>query len=206
MKTKPKTFVFMLWATLMLTFQVQAQVTIGEGVPPDVSAALDIHSNGNHGLLLPRIALTSTTSPSPLEGGVHVPGMFVYNTANINDVTPGIYYNDGTKWIKSCEPEWFYMPSFNLPVTAIGNGLEFNLYQEYLDQFTNGRGQFVSSKVGASNVEVPYTAGQLEYYVTAYSSAIRVNSISNTGVMNYDVLSTTIPPGSFINVIFRVVK
>lgn len=205
MKTKPRILVFMLLITLIF-IQVQAQVTIGDGIPPDVSAALDIHSNGNHGLLLPRVALTLTTSPSPLEGGVHLAGMFVYNTANVNDVTPGIYYNDGARWVKNNEPEWFYMPSFNLPVTTIGSGLTFDLYQEYLNQFTNGKGQFVSSKGGATTVEVPYTADQLEYYVTAYSSVIRINSISNKGIMNYDVLSTTIPPGSFINAIFKVVK
>jgi hypothetical protein len=27
--------------------------------------------------------------------------MFVYNTATVNDVLPGVYYNDGTKWIRS---------------------------------------------------------------------------------------------------------
>jgi hypothetical protein len=30
----------------------------------------------------------------------HVAGMTIYNTATTGDVTPGLYYNDGTQWIK----------------------------------------------------------------------------------------------------------
>jgi hypothetical protein len=26
--------------------------------------------------------------------------MFMYNTATTSDITPGVYYNDGTKWIR----------------------------------------------------------------------------------------------------------
>lgn len=39
-----------------------------------------------------------TTSPAPLSADVA--GMIVYNTANINDVTAGFYYNDGAIWVR----------------------------------------------------------------------------------------------------------
>lgn len=73
-----------------------SQVGIGT-TTPNPSAALDITS-ATRGLLLPRVELTNTTLSTPLTS--HVAGMTVYNIAPaINDVTPGLYYNDGTKWI-----------------------------------------------------------------------------------------------------------
>ncbi len=80
---------------------LEAQVTIGSGIPPHKDALLDLkEDNGGSsekGLLLPRVALSQTTSPSPLSE--HVEGMTVYNTATTGDVVPGYYYSDGTKWI-----------------------------------------------------------------------------------------------------------
>lgn len=84
---------------LLLVFivsSVSAQVGIGTRTPhPD--AMLEVASS-NKGILLPRVALTSSISVNPLSA--HVAGMTVYNTASTGDVTPGYYYNDGTKWIR----------------------------------------------------------------------------------------------------------
>ena len=66
--------------------------------PANASAGLDVDFS-NKGLLLPRIALTGTNSALPLSA--HVAGMIVYNTATVSDVSPGIYYNNGTKWVAS---------------------------------------------------------------------------------------------------------
>jgi len=71
------------------------------GAAPDPSAGLDI-SFSNLGLLFPRIALTGTSAFSPL--GAHFAGMLIYNTASVSDVTPGFYYNNGTKWIAGPKP------------------------------------------------------------------------------------------------------
>jgi len=79
-----------------------AQVRMGGNTAPEPNAILDLNANntdnGTKGLLLPRVALVATTNASPLS--VHVQGMYVYNTATANDVSPGVYYNDGTKWIR----------------------------------------------------------------------------------------------------------
>jgi len=64
---------------------------------PDSSAMLEIRAN-NKGLLIPRVALTQTTSSSPIVSPAT--SLLVYNTATINDVTPGYYYWDGTKWVR----------------------------------------------------------------------------------------------------------
>jgi hypothetical protein len=88
---------------LIFTSTINAQVTIGSNAAPNSNAVLDLVSNANKGLLLPRVALTSTSSPSPL--ATHVAGMFVYNTATAGSGTsavyPGIYFNNGTSWVSS---------------------------------------------------------------------------------------------------------
>ncbi|NTW33453.1 MAG: hypothetical protein HGB12_12665 [Bacteroidetes bacterium] len=67
------------------------------GNSPDSSAILDV-SSANHGLLIPRIALTQTTSKAPITSGVAT-GLLVYNTSTVNNVSPGFYYWDGSKWV-----------------------------------------------------------------------------------------------------------
>lgn len=75
---------------LLLIFIVpndmRAQVGIGTTNP---NSALDITST-NNGLLIPRVALTNTTTVLPIITGTT--SELVYNTETINDVTPGFYY------------------------------------------------------------------------------------------------------------------
>lgn len=80
----------------LLSFTAFAQVGINT-TNPDPNSLLEISST-NKGFLKPRVNLTSTASPAPLTN--HVEGMEVYNKATVNDVTPGMYYNDGTRWFK----------------------------------------------------------------------------------------------------------
>lgn len=86
----------LLVLAIMAFTNLHAQVGIGT-TAPNADAELDITST-TRGLLLPRLALTNTTSPAPLTADVA--GMVVYNTATAGDVTPGFYYNDGTDWIR----------------------------------------------------------------------------------------------------------
>ncbi len=79
---------------------VYAQVKVGNN-PTTINSnsVLELEAT-NKGLLLPRVTLSATNNASPLSA--HVAGMIVYNTATAgtlpNDVVPGYYYNDGTKW------------------------------------------------------------------------------------------------------------
>ncbi len=91
----------LLFLAFISTNAVTAQMKIKDGTissttSPDPNAVLELESN-NKGLLMPRVALTATTSASPL--AAHVAGMSLYNTATTADVIPGYYYDDGTKWI-----------------------------------------------------------------------------------------------------------
>ncbi|MCR9183323.1 MAG: hypothetical protein NXH73_10385 [Flavobacteriaceae bacterium] len=73
-----------------------AQVGIGT-TNPAAGALLDIHGD-NGGIVIPRVNLTETTNQAPIIGPTPVTGLMVYNLANINDVTPGFYYWDGSAW------------------------------------------------------------------------------------------------------------
>ena len=78
-------------------FNGHSQVKIGAPGDPDINAVLEL-AGSSKGLLLPRVALTSLSSATPLSA--FVAGMVVYNTANVSDVRPGYYYSDGLKWIR----------------------------------------------------------------------------------------------------------
>jgi hypothetical protein len=84
-----------LIATSFSAFSQSAGISPANSVP-NPAAGLDVNYT-NKGLLIPRVALTSTSAFAPLTA--HVAGMIVYNTATTGDVTPGLYYNNGTKWV-----------------------------------------------------------------------------------------------------------
>jgi len=87
-----------LTIAVLLGFLTTAQVKIGDNVISLNSSSLLELESTTKGVLFPRVALTNTTSYTPLSA--HVAGMTIYNTAAGGDVTPGMYTNDGTKWVK----------------------------------------------------------------------------------------------------------
>ena len=93
-----KQFLLTAAAALLLAGSAQAQMKAG-GSPTSINAnaILEMEST-NKGMLLPRISLVATTNFAPLSA--HVAGMAVYNIATAGDVTPGYYFNDGTKWVR----------------------------------------------------------------------------------------------------------
>jgi hypothetical protein len=94
-----KRFFLVLVITCFISFSIKAQVKIGgnPAIAVNPNAVLELESS-NRGFLLPRLGLTSTTSPFPLTS--FTAGILVYDTATTGDITPGFYYSDGTKWVK----------------------------------------------------------------------------------------------------------
>lgn len=86
----------LLFIVLLLGTSLHAQVGIGTQTPAN-AALLDITST-DKGILIPRVALQSTTDITTITGA-EITGLLVYNTNTINDVTPGFYYWDGS-WTK----------------------------------------------------------------------------------------------------------
>lgn len=81
---------------------VKAQMRFGiaDNLNPSAVVQIDTADGYRKGLLMPRLSLRSTTEFYPLAS--HVQGMVVYNTVSAgsgsNAVSPGYYYNDGSKW------------------------------------------------------------------------------------------------------------
>ena len=87
-----------------------AQIKIGDNSRTlNPNAMLELESK-NKGLLLPRLSLQSTSIPDPLKN--FEAGMIVYNINTKNDVSPGVYFSDGNKWIKAISPNNFSDSTF----------------------------------------------------------------------------------------------
>jgi len=87
-----------LFVSFLLLEQVLLAQNVGIGTAtPNTSAKLDI-VDANRGILLPRVALTSTTVAAPVASPAN--WLVVFNTQNINDVTEGMYYWNGTRWVR----------------------------------------------------------------------------------------------------------
>lgn len=84
---------------LVLTIYSHAQVGIGTS-SVNASAKLQIDAS-DKGFLPPRVGLTGTTDVSTIASPATALFVYNYNTAGIspNNVTPGYYYYDGTKWV-----------------------------------------------------------------------------------------------------------
>lgn len=67
------------------------------GVAGDPSAGLDVDFD-DKGLLVPRVALSQTTNAAPVVAPAN--SLLVFNTATVNDVTPGYYYWFGGQWVR----------------------------------------------------------------------------------------------------------
>lgn len=105
-------FTLILLSFLAITLKGQNNVGINDdNSSPKASAMLDVYSESK-GLLIPRIALTSTTAAAPVTSPEA--SLLVYNTSVTGDVTPGYYYwNGSSKWVRlvvSADPE----KNFNL--------------------------------------------------------------------------------------------
>lgn len=177
----------MLGAGMLLTSSdLAAQVKIGNNPTViNANAVLDVES-ATKGILFPRMALTATTNPSPLSA--HVAGMQIYNTATGADVDPGIYYNDGTKWIRvGAETEKVFVYGSGAPSGSCTTG---TMYVDTLeDSPTEGN---TWSCVGGAWVDYnpPATSATTPFYIaktTADAKGNKSSSIWRRGYLGINV-------------------
>lgn len=168
------------------------------------------------GFIAPRLTLTQLASKDA-RYLVDQTGAIVYvadatgvTTTKTAKVTQaGYYYFDGTIWRaigSGSGLSFFYMPPFNLPITSVSTNNTFDLYAEYKKQFTKtGNGNFVSSNAALATISNLHAADKLDFVIPNYdNTVIKVNSISAAGILNYNVLKTTIDAGSFITIVMVV--
>ncbi|MEH6682698.1 MAG: hypothetical protein V7724_19300, partial [Sediminicola sp.] len=95
----------------------------------------------------------------------------------------------------------FYPPSIAVDASTTGTGRTINLYTQYTSQFATP----AVGSAGAPASIPTYAANELYYYVTYYDNTVFSNvSISNTGVMTYNVIAAPADYNSLINVVFVV--
>lgn len=200
-----------LGALLLFSQLTTAQVTIGSVLSPNKDALLDLQEEGvtTKGLLLPRVALQQTTSFAPMKA--HTQGMVVYNTATATDVTPGYYYNNGTRWMRlyTVSDSFFYMPSTVLPTDendpAFSGGIfTVDLYDNYKKQFALSN---TNMAVSSDQAELPvYGSNDLHYFVTYFDDAVFTNvAINASGVLTYKLKTGfTYSDKTFMNIILKV--
>ena len=115
---QPK-ILFLLLSTVVFSVVHAQNVGINAtGAAPNTSAILDVSAT-DKGFLIPRVALTQTTSNAPI-GATIITSLLVYNTATVNDVTPGFYYWNGLIWIRfqstlDIDHDWYEVGTTTAP-------------------------------------------------------------------------------------------
>ena len=94
----------------------------------------------------------------------------------------------------------FYPPSIPISITATASGETLDLHQTYLNLFSS---PMVVSP-GASSLPT-YAETELYYYVLDYDTSVFDNvSISDQGVLTYDIIAVPSSNYAYFNVVFKV--
>ncbi len=161
-----------------------AQVGIGTPTP---EAALDITATAE-GLLIPRVALTTTTSALPLI--LPTISELVYNSASITDVTPGYYYWNGAIWVRlaaGITNDWSTTGNTGIVdgTNFIGTAALTNVDVAFR------RNNLAAGKIGLTSTS--FGVGALNVGAASNSTAFGTNALTlNTGANNVAVGNGTL--------------
>lgn len=171
-----------IYLSLLLPFWAVAQKSTGMGtLDPNPSAALEIGS-ADQGVLFPRVALLGMQDLTTIENG-NIPGLVVYNTANVGSLNEGYYYwND--KWI-SMTAVALVSGLSKLAFSKKSTGGSVKKYRD--DQAIPGL-TFVYSPVSDGNLDIA-----ANIYSTLSSNAVR--NIASKTVIKIKVNGETVSLG-----------
>ena len=170
MNTKLKTTLLLFFTSI----SIYAQVGIGNTNP---QGALDVTST-NDGILVPRIALTNTTTATIL---TPTKSELVYNTATAGDVTPGYYYWETTPTVAS--DRWVRLVSGTLSNDWSITGNTGTTAGTNFIGTTDAQDLRFKTQ-GTDRLNISNTNGQLQSYYAgaAGTPAFSWNTDSNTGI------------------------
>jgi hypothetical protein len=184
-----------LFALLALSFYcVQAQVLIGANKSPHEGAVLELESNGNQGLLLPKVSLTDVTIWG-LSGSA-VEGMLVFNENGIFTNGLGgkgiyVWLSDGKWHLKN---EIFPVPPVPgtimlTPSSSIKKNTLFTASVPTIPGVLYYEWVIPGGILGFSNTNVINLVG-----ITANTNpyVIQVRAINSSGTGGYQIASVTI--------------
>jgi len=171
-------------------------------ITPDPSAMLEIRAT-DKGLLIPRVALTQTTSPSPITNPAV--SLLVYNTASVNDVTPGFYYWDGSQWIKlttgaGALPSWYLNGNVANPSDFIGttNAEAFRIYTNNTERMriTATGNVGIGTTSPAAQLHTTGTVRFSNYASGASGALLRTNANGDLQITNFSGNATDVLLGN----------
>jgi len=154
------------------------------GAAAVTSAALDVDM-ANKGILIPRVALTTTTAFAPVTGTATT-SLLVYNTASAGtfptNVTPGYYYWNGTVWVRLVNSGTAWELLGNAGTTAGTNFIGTIDNISFVTK-TNSveRMRILNTGAGVYNAITPFAGDVFSAYGTGYTGAI---SALGTFVLN----------------------
>jgi len=157
-----------------IVVKTSGNVGIGTSTP-SASSVLELSST-NQGVLLPRVALTSTTSASPISSPAT--SLLVYNTATANDVVPGYYYWDGSKWLSFVAPKKKQI-TINAYSTGLGGSGSRSVYLNGNSVSTSARGVHLTV-VGGTTGTVVFS----QSYDTHGNTALGTNCANDINAYN----------------------
>ncbi len=152
---------------IMITSNSFGQVGIGTTTP---LGALDVTST-NDGLVIPRVALTISSSALPLTAPTT--SELVYNTATIADVTPGYYYWGGAAWVRLASGA---VVETDPQVSSVTTG-RVPRWNNILGTLQDGLIADTGTRVGI-NVAAP--AGALEIFAGAFPDGLVIPRVALT--------------------------
>lgn len=179
---------------LFFSLIVSAQIGINTTTPNGI---LDINSSTT-GFVLPRVSLTSTIVQAPVlnpqTGSIPI-GTTVYNTnttsTGTNDVSPGMYVWDGSKWAIEFTRKQAQLYESSLGIRTVSTGSFANVSgltnQSFTAKYTGYYKVLLNVNYGGGGAKVPKKtgSGQSQGYlnIARQSGTFRLNF----GGTNYDI-------------------
>ncbi|MET3036755.1 hypothetical protein ABXT08_11665 [Chryseobacterium sp. NRRL B-14859] len=183
------------FSLLFFVFNILTFGQVGIGIPdPDPSAMLQVSSK-NKGMLLPSVALNSTTDqitiPSPAEG------LIIWNNGKGGLSETGFYYWDTSKWsrLSTITPDMISKPdnaeAWNITGTNSGNyggsGTNLSLGTKTRDDLVFKVNSSVAGRLGVDNsvsLGLGANAGQEGIAIGSSSSAFQGISIGQAAAVS----------------------
>ncbi|WP_131368553.1 hypothetical protein [Chryseobacterium soli] len=136
-------------------------------VTPNANSDLELAST-NKGLLLNRVPLNSTST------GVFNAGMLVYNTATINDVTPGTYISNGLIWTRLTDTQ-----TLNSSLSTVWK--------------TNGNSSSVADFIGTTNLQpFVFKTNSIERARIGSDGTIGIGTTTPQGIVDITSANSTL--------------
>jgi hypothetical protein len=196
-------------AILTLVFGVlNASAQVGVGVTGSVNASAKLQVDAtNKGFLPPRVALQGTDDATKATPTIASPatGLIVYNTATAgaspNNVTPGIYYYDGSKWQRVINQQPDATVEFSVNADPNTTGTSFSgtaASKDYVYVSTIDNSQWTYNGTAYVTYSPPASTAWYSQSSTTDAGSNKTSGIYRTG--NVGVGTTSFTPSTKLDI------